>query len=86
MTGKNAANVQRAFLAMSGNIVDLSKVEPGNVVEFGGDYISSSGRRHPNRQWWIVYDISDELVTIESTETLAAALKAARRSNNEKEA
>lgn len=86
MTGKNAANAQRSFLLMKGNIVDLSEVKPGNVVEFGGDYVTSSGRRQPDRQWWVVHVVSDESITVEAAETLAAAIRAARLFNQGKEA
>ncbi len=78
MRGKNAANCDRVFLRAKGEIVDLEAVQAGDVVEFGGDYISGSGRRQPDRRWWHVHAIEDDALTYESHESLAKALKAAR--------
>ena len=78
VSGKNAANAQRNFLKAVGRTVDLSQVAVGDVVEFGGDYISSGGIRRPNRCWWLIVKISDEVVSVDPFESLAAAMRAAR--------
>ncbi|ACP24469.1 hypothetical protein NGR_c06760 [Sinorhizobium fredii NGR234] len=78
MRGKNAANCDRDFLRSTGDIVDLDPVLAGDVVEFGGDYITSTGRREPDRRWWHVRAIADDAMTYEAHPTLAKALKAAR--------
>jgi hypothetical protein len=78
MRGKNAANCDREFLRAKGDIVDLEAVKAGDVIEFGGDYISGSGRRQPDRRWWHIHDIDDDTMTYEPHPSLAKALKAAR--------
>ncbi len=78
MRGKNAANCERDFLNAKGDIVDLDPVEVGDVVEFGGDYITSTGRREPDRRWWHIRAITDDAMNYESHPTLAKALRAAR--------
>lgn len=83
VSGKNAANAERFFLKARGPIIDLSPVAVGCVVEFGGDYISSGGTRRPNRCWWLIVDISDEAISVEPFQSLAAAIRAARASRAE---
>jgi hypothetical protein len=77
MCGKIAANCDREFLSAKGNIVDLEAVKVGDVIDFGGDYVSGSGRRHPDRLWWHVHDI-DEAMKYAPHASLANVLKAAR--------
>jgi hypothetical protein len=79
MVGKNAANAQRTFLPTHGRIVDLSKVMPGDLLEFAGDSISASGIRRSNRTWWLVRDINDNEMTVDVFETLASAMGDARQ-------
>jgi len=81
--GKNAANCERTFLRVVGEVVDLEAVQAGDVLEFGGDYISGSGRRHPDRRWWHVQDITDDTMTYMRHETLAKALRSARQQSIE---
>lgn len=76
--GKNAANCERQFLRAKGEIIDLEGVRPGDVIEFGGDYVTSSGNRRPDRRWWFVQEINDDVMTYEAHPTLAKAMKAAR--------
>ncbi|MGO8332106.1 hypothetical protein ACC778_08270 [Rhizobium ruizarguesonis] len=78
MRGKNAANCERSFLRAVGEVVDLDCVQAGDVIEFGGDYITGSGRRQPDRRWWYVHDITNDAMTYEPHPTLANALRAAR--------
>ena len=78
ITGKNAANCQRAFLRAAGPIVDLSSVESGDVLEFGGDHVSGSGRRRPDRCWWHVLHIDDDTLVFNEHESLSKAIRAAR--------
>jgi len=77
--GKNAANCERSFLRAVGEVVDLESVQVGDVLEFGGDYVTRSGRRQPDRRWWHVQYITDDELTYESHETLAKALRSARQ-------
>lgn len=83
--GKNAANSNRDFLRTHGKIVDLEPVAPGDVLEFGGDYITSCGNRRPDRRWFLVQDINDDVITYEQHSTLAKALRAARTVSTEAE-
>jgi len=84
--GKNAANAKREFLRKCGKIVDLGPVTPGHVLEFGGDYITSGGYRHPNRRWLLVKEINDDFITYEQHDTLAKALRSARNLSTAAEA
>ncbi|MBN9054543.1 MAG: hypothetical protein J0H80_12375 [Rhizobiales bacterium] len=86
MRGRNAANCERAFLKAVGEVVDLEPVQPGDVLEFGGDYVTGGGRRHPDRRWWHVQDITDDTMTYEPHETLAKALRSARQQSPRTEA
>jgi len=86
MRGKNAANCERTFLRAVGEVVDLESVQPGDVLEFGGDYVTGSGRRQPDRGWWHVQNITDDAMTYESYETLAKALRSARQQSTKTDA
>lgn len=78
VSGKNAANFERRFLSTRGETVDLEPVRAGDVLEFGGDYITGGGRRVPDRRWFHVHQIDDELIKFVRYPTMAKALKAAR--------
>jgi len=78
ITGKNAANCERDFLRTRGPIIDLGAVEAGDVLEIGGDYVTASGRRQPDREFWLITDINDDNVSYEEHATLAKAIKAGR--------
>jgi len=84
--GKNAANCERTFLRAVGEVVDLEAVQVGDVLEFGGDYVTGSGRRHPDRRWWHVQDITDDTMAFEAHETLAKALRSARQQSTKTDA
>lgn len=79
LTGPNAARMERRFLAARGATVDLTDVQPGQVLEFGGDYMTGRGRRIPDRRFYLILakDGIDE-VTVEWHGTAAQALRAAR--------
>lgn len=83
VTGKNAANCERRFLRTSGRIVDLAAVSSGDVVEIGGDYVTASGRRHPDREFWLIHEIDDDHLTYELHESLAKAIRAARQKSGQ---
>lgn len=86
MRGKNAANCERTFLRAVGEVVDLEAVQAGDVLELGGDYVTGGGRRHPDRRWWHVQDITHDTMTYEPHETLAKALRSARQQSTQTEA
>lgn len=46
----------------------LGNLEPGDAVEFGADYISSSGKRSSSRWYGVVISLSDNTVAIEKCE------------------
>ncbi|WP_427024875.1 hypothetical protein ACP4J4_02740 [Aureimonas ureilytica] len=79
LVGPNAARMERTFLAARGATVDLSDVRPGQVIEFGGDYVTSGGNRQYDRRYYLVLatDGADEM-TVERHDTAAQALRAAR--------
>lgn len=79
LSGPNAAKMERTFLAARGATVDLSDVQAGQVVEFGGDYVTSGGNRQYDRRYYLVLatDGADEM-TAERHDTAAQALRAAR--------
>ncbi|WP_062223281.1 hypothetical protein [Aureimonas sp. D3] len=79
LSGPNAARMERTFLHTRGATVDLSDVRPGQVIEFGGDYVTSGGNRHYDRRYFLVLatDGADEM-TVERHDTAAQALRAAR--------
>ena len=79
LSGPNAARMERRFLPARGATVDLSDVRPGQVVEFGGDYVTSGGNKHYDRRYLLVLatDGADEM-TVERHDTAAQALRAAR--------
>lgn len=80
LTGPNAARMERTYLPRRGRIVDLTTVKPGDVLEFGGDYTTGSGRRDPNREYWhvIKIDFDDDEIVYDEYPTPAKALRAAR--------
>jgi len=78
VSGKNAANFARSYLKTRRETVDLEPVKAGDVLEFGGDYMTCAGRRVPDRRWFHVHHIDDELVKFVRYPTMAKALKAAR--------
>ncbi|RIX99269.1 hypothetical protein D3218_15185 [Aureimonas flava] len=79
LTGPNAARMERRFLPARGATVDLSDVQPGQVIELGGDYVTSGGNRHYDRRYYLVLatDGVDQM-TVERHSTAAQALRAAR--------
>lgn len=79
LSGPNAAKMERTFLAARGATVDLSDVRAGQVLEFGGDYVTSGGNKHYDRRYLLVLatDGIDEM-TVERHDTAAQALRAAR--------
>lgn len=78
ITGKNASNADRKFLQSNGREFDLEKVQAGDVIEIGGDYITGRGNRIPDRRYYLILEISDENLTVEEFATMAKALKAKR--------
>ncbi|KQT64148.1 MULTISPECIES: hypothetical protein [unclassified Aureimonas] len=79
LSGPNAARMQRTFLAAREATVDVSDVQPGQVIELGGDYVTSGGNRHYDRRYFLVLDTDgEERMTAEQHDTAAKALRAAR--------
>ncbi|CAI9414951.1 hypothetical protein ANOBCDAF_03339 [Pleomorphomonas sp. T1.2MG-36] len=80
LTGPNAARMTRTYLPQRGRIVDLTTVKAGDVLEFGGDYTTGSGRREPDREYWhvIKIDFDVDMIFFDKYPTPAKALRAAR--------
>ncbi|MEJ6847164.1 hypothetical protein V3589_13220 [Sinorhizobium fredii] len=79
LRGKYATNCERSFLPTVGEVVDLERAQPGDVLEFGSDFISGCGRwQQDRRRWWHIHDITDDEMTYEPHKTLAKALRSAR--------
>ena len=72
--------MEREYLSRRGRIIDLTTVKAGDVLEFGGDYTTSGGRREPNRAYWRIMriDFDADVVVYERYPTPAKALRAAR--------
>ncbi|WP_026789806.1 hypothetical protein [Pleomorphomonas oryzae] len=80
LSGPNAARMTRTYLSQRGRIVDLTTIKANDVIEFGGDYTTGSGRRIPDREYWhiISIDFDDDSVVFDQYPTPAKALRAAR--------
>jgi hypothetical protein len=78
LRGKNAANLERDFLPMVGGTVVVSRVALGSALEFGADYISSGGIRHPCREYYVVVGGEAYELIVEQYDTAAKAIRAAR--------
>lgn len=79
LSGPNAARMERTFLHTRGATVDVSDVQPGQVIELGGDYITSGGNRQYDRRYLLVLDTDGaDQMTAEQHDTAAKALRAAR--------
>lgn len=80
LTGPNAARMERKYLRQRNEIVDLTTVRAGDVLEFGGDYSTASGRREPNRAYWhiIEVDFDNDSISYRKYPTPAKAIRAAR--------
>ena len=72
--------LDRVFLEKArGNYFYLvSGLKVGDAVEFGADYISSSGRRRTNRWYGVVIQIDDNMIIIDEHETANGAIEAAK--------
>ncbi|WP_284537598.1 hypothetical protein [Pleomorphomonas sp. T1.2MG-36] len=80
LAGPNAARMTRTYLPQRGRIVDLTTVKANDVIEFGGDYTTGSGRRVPDREYWhiIKIDFDVDVIFFDEYPTPAKALRAAR--------
>lgn len=81
LTGKNAASMERHFLANKGRVVDVSKlsVTGGDVLEIAGDYTSTRGNKSRNRVCGVVVERTDEQMILDTYSSDAKALSAANR-------
>lgn len=79
MTGKNAANMDRQFLAQRGMIIDVSNVEIGATLEIAGDYTSSGGNKQRNRITGVVIDKTGGELLIDVYASVAKAISAANK-------
>ena len=61
---------------MKGSAIDTSSFKEGRAVEFGGDYISGGGVRHPNREYYVIESIREDGIEAEEYPTIAQAMKA----------
>jgi hypothetical protein len=79
MTGKNAANMERSFLAQRGMIIDVSSVEVGAALEIAGDYTSSGGNKQRNRITGVVVLKSENEFVIDVYASVAKAISATNK-------
>lgn len=79
LIGKNAANMDRAFLPQRGKIIDVSNVEVGVAIEIAGDYTSSGGNKQRNRIAGVVVSKTDTELVIDQYASVAKAISAANK-------
>lgn len=58
------------------------KLKPGDAIEFGADYISSGGRKTPNRWYGVVVNVSDTALRLARCATGIEAIKLAASVTN----
>lgn len=56
----------------------MSRVALGSALEFGADYISSGGIRHPCREYYVVVGVEAYELIVEQYDTAAKAIRTAR--------
>jgi hypothetical protein len=78
LVGPNAARMERQFMRRRGRVIDVSDLKVGDAFEVGGDYISSGGNRSPNRAYYVITEMADDHMVVETYDTAAQAIKAAR--------
>lgn len=78
ITGKNAANMERDFLKMRGDIVDLSELKAGDIIEIGSNYTTCGGNVYRNRRYYYIFSINDDEMVYEWFNTPAQALRQKR--------
>lgn len=86
LKGKNAANMDRDFLKLSGRLVDYQSIEVGDPFEVGADYYTGSGNPHRCRHYGVAIETGDDRFVFAVLDTAAKAMKLARtrRMNIEK--
>lgn len=75
LEGRNSVNLELIFLKTRGKKVDATSLQVGQAIEFGGDYISGGGRRHPDRVQYVIEDISEKHIVMKQYPTRAQAMK-----------
>lgn len=79
LDGKNGARPERAYLAMRGEIIDITDIETGNAFAIAGDYVTSCGNFRPDRIWAVVTGKTEETLSLDVYATEARAISAARK-------
>lgn len=76
ISGKNSVSFERHFLKQNDCLVEVSNIEVGDAIEFGGDYISCGGNRSSDRRYYLVKEIKEEGIIYEEYTSIATLLKA----------
>lgn len=73
--GKNSVEFTRENITFKGRKIIANQIKIGDAIEMGGDYISSSGNRKPDRGYYYIDEITNEGIKAFVFESIAKLLK-----------